>query len=167
MIQRLATLLITLYISISLQAQDKKKPGFTKEEFRARQEAYLTQKAEITQEEATKFFPIYFELQDRKKTVNDKAWEQARKGKNPKTTDAEYEQIIEGIVKARIEADKLDLEYLQRILKKSYLPRKYISYNVQRLNSTVISLKNYAPISKKNKSNKRYFQLFPQIYQST
>lgn len=80
MIQRLATLLITLYISISLQAQDKKKPGFTKEEFRARQEAYLTHKAEITQEEATKFFPIYFELQDRKKTVNDKAWEQARKG---------------------------------------------------------------------------------------
>ena len=138
MIQRLATLLITLYISISLQAQDKKKPGFTKEEFRARQEAYLTQKAEITQEEATKFFPIYFELQDRKKTVNDKAWEQARKGKNPKTTDAEYEQIIEGIVKARIEP----INWIWNIysaLKKSYLPRKYISYNVQRLNSTVIS----------------------------
>lgn len=57
---------------------------------------------------------------------------------NPKTTDAEYEQIIEGIVKARIETDKLDLEYLQRF-KKSYLPRKYISCNVQRLNSTVIS----------------------------
>ena len=122
MIQRLATLLITLYISISLQAQDKKKPGFTKEE-------YLTQKAEITQEEATKFFPIYFELQDRKKTVNDKAWEQARKGKNPKTTDAEYEQIIEGIVKARIEADKLDLEYLQRF-KKILSPKKI--YKLQR-----------------------------------
>ena len=121
MIQRLVTLLITLYISISLQAQDKKKPGFTKEEFRARQEAYLTQKAEITQEEATKFFPIYFELQDRKKTVNDKAWEQARKGKNPKT--------IEGIVKARIEADKLDLEYLQRF-KKILSPKKI--YKLQR-----------------------------------
>ena len=117
MIQRLETLLITLYISISLQAQDKKKPGFTKEEFRARQEAYLTQKAEITQEEATKFFPIYFELQDRKKTVNDK------------TTDAEYEQIIEGIVKARIEADKLDLEYLQRF-KKILSPKKI--YKLQR-----------------------------------
>ena len=129
MIQRLATLLITLYISISLQAQDKKKPGFTKEEFRARQEAYLTQKAEITQEEATKLFPIYFQLQDRKKTVNDKAWEQARKGKNPKTTDAEYEQIIEGIVKARIEADKLDLEYLQRF-KKILSPKKI--YKLQR-----------------------------------
>ena len=123
MIQKLATLLIISCISISIQAQDRKKSGFTKEEFRARQEAYLMQKAEITQEEAAKFFPVYFELQDRKKAVNDKAWEQARKGKDPKTSDAEYEQIIEGIVKARIEADKLDLEYLQRF-KKIRSPKK-------------------------------------------
>ena len=87
------------------------------------------QKAEITQEEAAKFFPVYFELQDRKKAVNDKAWEQARKGKDPKTSDAEYEQIIEGIVKARIEADKLDLEYLQRF-KKILSPKKI--YKLQR-----------------------------------
>ena len=119
MIQRLATLLITLYISISLQAQDKKKPGFTKEEFRARQEAYLTQKAEITQEEATKFFPIYFELQDRKKTVTI----------GNRTAVVNNEQIIEGIVKARIKADKLDLEYLQRF-KKILSPKKI--YKLQR-----------------------------------
>ena len=129
MIQKLATLLIISCISISIQAQDRKKSGFTKEEFRARQEAYLMQKAEITQEEAAKFFPVYFELQDRKKAVNDKAWEQARKGKDPKTSDAEYEQIIEGIVKARIEADKLDLEYLQRF--KKILSHKKI-YKLQR-----------------------------------
>ena len=129
MIQRLATLLIISCISISIQAQDRKKSGFTKEEFRSRQEAYLMQKAAITQEEAAKFFPIYFELQDRKKAVNDKAWEQARKGKDPQTTDAEYEQIIEGIAKARIEADKLDLEYLQRF-KKILSPKKI--YKLQR-----------------------------------
>ena len=129
MIQRLATLLIILCISISIQAQDKKKSGFSKEEFRARQEAYLTQKAELTQEEATKFFPVYYELQDRKKAVNDKAWELAHKGKDPKTTDSEYEQIIEGIVKARIDADKLDLEYLQRF-KKILSPKKI--YKLQR-----------------------------------
>lgn len=129
MIQKLATLLIISCISISIQAQDRKKSGFTKEEFRTRQEAYLMQKAEITQEEAAKFFPVYFELQDRKKAVNDKAWEQVRKGKDPKTSDAEYEQIIEGIVKARIEADKLDLEYLQRF-KKILSPKKI--YKLQR-----------------------------------
>lgn len=129
MIQRLATLLIILCVSISIQAQDKKKPGFSKEEFRARQESYLTQKAELTKEEADKFFPVYFELQDRKKAVNDKAWKQARKGKDPKTTDAEYEKIIDDIVKARIEADELDLMYLQKF--KKLLPTKKI-YKLQR-----------------------------------
>lgn len=129
MIQKLVTLLIISCISISVQAQGKKEPQFSKEEFRAKQEAYLTEKAEITPEEATRFFPVYFELQDRKKAVNDKAWQQVRKGKAPKTTDAEYEQIIEDIVKARIEADKLDLEYLQRF-KKVLSPKKI--YKLQR-----------------------------------
>ena len=59
MIQKLTTLLFILCLTLSVQAQ--KKPGFSKEEFRAKQEAYLTQKAELTAEEAGKFFPIYFE----------------------------------------------------------------------------------------------------------
>lgn len=129
MIQRLATLLIILCISISIQAQDKKKNGFTKEEFRSRQEAYLTEKADLTKEEASQFFPLYFELQDRKKAVNDEGWKQVNKGKDPKTTDAEYEQIIDNIVKARIDADKLDLEYLQKF--KKILSAKKI-YKLQR-----------------------------------
>lgn len=129
MIQRLAILLIMISISISMQAQDKKKPGFSKEEFRARQESYLIEKAGLTKEEATKFFPIYFELQDRKKAVNDEGWKQIRKGKDPKTTEAEYEEIVDNIVKARIESDKLDLEYLQKF--KKILSAKKI-YKLQR-----------------------------------
>lgn len=129
MIQKMAILLIFLSIGISMQAQDKKKPGFSKEEFRARQESYLTEKTELTKEEAAKFFPIYFELQDRKKAVNDEGWRQIRKGKDPKTTESEYEQIVDNIVKARIEADKLDLEYLQKF--KKILSAKKI-YKLQR-----------------------------------
>lgn len=107
-------LLIVLCISTYVQAQEKKKPGFSKEEFRARQESYLTEKAELTKEEAAKFFPVYFELQDRKKAINDQGWKQIRKGKDPNTTEAEYEQITESLIRTRIEADKLDLEYLQK-----------------------------------------------------
>ena len=56
MIQKLTTLLFILCLTLSVQAQ--KKPGFSKEEFRAKQEAYLTQKAELTAEEAGKFFRL-------------------------------------------------------------------------------------------------------------
>ena len=46
-----------------------------------------------------------------------KAWQKARKGKNPNTTDAEYEEIVDEIAHARLESDKLDIEYLNRFKK--------------------------------------------------
>ena len=55
MIQKLTTLLFILCLTLSVQAQ--KKPGFSKEEFRAKQEAYLTQKAA----EAAEFSDEYIE----------------------------------------------------------------------------------------------------------
>ena len=44
------------------------------EEFRAKQKAFIIEKAGMPKEEAAKFFPVYFELQDKKKALNDKAW---------------------------------------------------------------------------------------------
>ena len=72
MIQKLTTLLFILCLTLSVQAQ--KKPGFSKEEFRAKQEAYLTQK-------------------------------------------------VDEIAHARLESDKLDIEYLNRF-KKILSPKK-------------------------------------------
>ena len=118
MIQKLATLLIILCASISLKAQNpNKRQGFSKEEFRERQESFLTEKAGLTKDEAARFFPVYFELQDLKKKVNERAWKEVKKGKSPDTTESEYEKIIEESIKARIETDKLDLEYLQKFKK--------------------------------------------------
>lgn len=45
------------------QAQKNK---LSKEEFRARQEAFITENAQLTPKEAKEFFPLYFELQDKK-----------------------------------------------------------------------------------------------------
>ncbi len=128
--ERKAVALMTILLCMSLAAgaQEKKKPGFSKEEFRERQEAFLTEEAELTKEEAARFFPVYFELQDRKQAVNEEGWKQMRKGKNPNTTEEEYEQIIEQTAQARINADKLDLEYLQKF--KQILSAKKI-YRVQ------------------------------------
>ena len=70
MIQKLTTLLFILCLTLSVQAQ--KKPGFSKEEFRAKQEAYLTQKAELTAEEAGKFLKKLSMTKPGKKHVKEK-----------------------------------------------------------------------------------------------
>lgn len=98
-------------------------------EFRAKQKAYIIEKAGLTKEEATKFFPLYFELQDKKKELNDKAWGLIRQGKDEKTTEAQYDAIMEGVYDFRIATDRLDKTYFvkfRKILsaKKLYLVQK-------------------------------------------
>lgn len=101
----------------------------TPEEFRAKQKAFITERAGLTKEEAAKFFPVYFELQDRKKQLNDEAWKLIRSGKNEKTTEAQYGEILEGVYDARIASDRLDKTYFEKF--KKILPCKKI-YLVQR-----------------------------------
>lgn len=99
------------------------------EEFRAKQQAYITEKAGLTADEAAKFFPLYFELQDRKKALNDDAWKLLRKGREGQTTEAQYDEIMEGVYDARIASARLDKTYFERF--KKVLSSKKI-YLVQR-----------------------------------
>ena len=99
------------------------------EEFRAKQKAFIIEKAGLTKEEAAKFFPVYFELQDKKKALNDKAWGLIRKGKDDKTTEAQYAEIMEGVYDARIASDQLERTYYEKY--KKILSNKKI-YMVQK-----------------------------------
>lgn len=121
--------IITLFMScLAIHAQDK--GCLSKEQFRERQKQYLVEKAKLTQEEAAKFFPLYFELQDKKFSYNKEMWDKIRKAKETKNvTDAEYSRITEDVIKTRITVDELELEYLRKY-KKVLTPKKI--YDIQR-----------------------------------
>ena len=99
------------------------------EEFRAKQKAFIIEKAGLNKEEAAKFFPVYFELQDKKIALNDKAWGLLRKGKDDKTTEAQYAEILKGVYDARSASDKLERDYYEKF--KKILSNKKI-YMVQK-----------------------------------
>ena len=99
------------------------------EEFRAKQKSFIIEKAGLNKEEAAKFFPVYFELQDKKKALNDKAWGLLRKGKDDKTTEAQYAEILKGVYDARSASDKLERDYYEKF--KKILSNKKI-YMVQK-----------------------------------
>ena len=85
--------------------------------------------AGLNAQEAARFFPLYFELQDKKQEQNKEAWQKMRKGKDPNTTETEYAKIVEDVIKARIATDQLELEYVQKY--KKFLSAKKI-YQVQK-----------------------------------
>ena len=118
--------ILLLVSSISVFAQ---KPKMSKEEFRQCQEKFIKEQTGLTQQEAQQFFPLYFELQDKKDAINRQAWAQMRKGKEENLSEAEYNKIVEEIIKARISCDQLDLEYLHKYQK--FLSSKKI-FNIQR-----------------------------------
>jgi hypothetical protein len=89
----------------------------TPEEFQAKQRAYITEKAELTTEEADKFFPLYFELQKRKNELNGQARDWMQKGRKDNITDAEYGKILEGVYDARIAINELEKAYLTNFRK--------------------------------------------------
>lgn len=110
----------------NIEAQNAK---LSKEEFRSKQQEFIVQRAGLTHEEAKKFFPLYFELQDKKEECNREAWKKMRQGKAPNTTEAEYGKIVEDVIQARIANDNLELEYVRKY--KTFLSSKKI-YAVQR-----------------------------------
>ena len=122
-------ILLTIILSISSISLFAQKPRMSREEFRQCQEKYIKEQTGLTQQEAQQFFPLYFELQDKKDAINRQAWAQMRKGKEENLSEAEYNKIVEEIIKARISCDQLDLEYLHKYQKLRY--SKQI-FNIQR-----------------------------------
>lgn len=82
-----------------------------------KQKAFIIEQAGLSKQEAAKFFPVYFELQDKKKKLNDESWDLMRKGKDDRQRKANTEEINEKVANNRIAADQLDKTYLSKFKK--------------------------------------------------
>lgn len=96
---------------------DNTQQRLTREEFRAKQREFITQCASLTPEEADAFFPLYFELQDRKKELNDEAWKLMKKGERREATEKQYEEMMETMYDTRIAVDRLEKTYYEKFKK--------------------------------------------------
>ena len=115
MISRYIVLLVACLFCMPTFAQKKDK--YTESEFRAKKQAYIAQKAELTPAESEKFFPLYFEFQNKKKEINKHAWNLAKQGKASETTDLEYEEIIDNFFDDQEAIVKLEREYIDKYRK--------------------------------------------------
>lgn len=128
--KRLTILLFILVGVTSLSfAMDGMHQKLTPEEFKAKKQAYITEKAGLSKEEAAKFFPLYFQLYDKKKQLNDRIWQTMQKGKDDKLTQAQYEEILLNVYDLRLQSDNLDKEYYYKF-KEILTPQKI--FKVQR-----------------------------------
>ena len=107
-------IIILLACTLCLSGLARKRDKSTVIEFRLKKQTYMAQKAGLTEEESQKFFPLYFEFQDKKKEINKQAWSIAKKGKAPETTDQEYEEIIDNFFDNQEAIIELEKEYIKK-----------------------------------------------------
>lgn len=132
---------ITLSIfSFSLLAQNRK---MNVEDFEKRKQAYVKEKAALTDEEAQRYFPLNSELNQKKFELNRQhrqKLEKARKN-NQKISDEEYRQIIENDVDLKVKEAELEKEYSdkfdkvlspEKLFKAQQAEKKFIQQEVAR-----------------------------------
>ncbi len=102
---------------LSLSAQNNNSGDnirLSREEFQKRHEAYLTKFAELTADEAAKFFPIYNELEKRKQELNDQIFGAMRESREKDLDEAKYKELLEGMSANAIAIESLERTYLDR-----------------------------------------------------
>lgn len=83
--------LISLVFVVSAMRADHPQK-FSPEKFQADMEQYITKEAELTPEEADKFFPLYREMQQKQRAV----WNKMKEARKNKPTDeASFRKAVE------------------------------------------------------------------------
>ena len=119
----LFTFAIALFAATSITAQEnaqQKKEGrrhFSPEEFQTRQREYITEKAQLTTEEAQAFFPLFFELQKKKFTLERDARKSINMKRGEKMSEEQCRQLVDRMGDVKIEIAKLEKEYSIKYLK--------------------------------------------------
>jgi Spy/CpxP family protein refolding chaperone len=119
-----ALLVFFTYFTATAQEQNHRpeRPRMTPEEFQAKQKEFIIQHAELTEEESTAFFPLYFELQSKKHEANRRVWKQVRAIAPHERTEEDCVVMIDALADVKIECATLEKEYLAKF--KEILPAK-------------------------------------------
>lgn len=114
------TFAFVLLTAMTITAQEAGKPNgkraFSPEEFKEKQKAYITEKAELTAEEADAFFPLFFELQKKKFGIEHGARKEVKWKRGEKMTEEQCRELAYGMADAKIEIAKLEREYTDKYL---------------------------------------------------
>ena len=144
-----ATLVACLFC-MTIFAQKKDQSSET--EFRAKQQAYMSKKAELTPEENEKFFPLYFEFQDKKKEINREAWREAKNGAKTEVSESKYEEIIDKLFDNQETIAKLEKEYIKKYREILSAKKVYMIYWAERkFNRNMLKILQEMDDKEKNK----------------
>lgn len=117
--KKLCSILIVMLISMmpAIAQKEGNRPRFNPEEFKAKMESYIKEKACLTQAESEKLFPLYHEMKKKQMEINIQIHQLKHKEANANTTDKEYSTIISKIKDYAVEQANIEKSYYAKMCK--------------------------------------------------
>jgi hypothetical protein len=115
--KKLIPVLIILMFTGNMLAQDN-RPGFEKylEKFKSEKIAFITEKMDLTVEEAQKFWPLYNEYQGKRdELIKSRRLEYGRN--NQDMTSEELEQMVDSRIEEELKLAEMKLEFHKEVKK--------------------------------------------------
>ena len=113
------TILLTFFLLFSFisgYAQEKKK--FDLKAYQTAKENIIKQEANLTEKEATAFFPVYHEMLQKRFDANREVRKEMKRLMNAATvSDAEYQKNIEEQIKVKEKEVAIEKEYFEKFKK--------------------------------------------------
>ena len=98
------------------QETEKKRRHFSPEEFQKKQKEFIMKKAEMTDEQAEAFFPLFFELQKKKFELEGNARREMKFKRKEKPTDEQCRKFVNKMAEVKVEIAKLEQAYIEKYL---------------------------------------------------
>ena len=109
--KKCVVILWCLLVSLVMSAQDKK---FSPEKFEAELEQYITREANLDQQEAAKFFPLFKEMHQKQRPIYARMRKASKEKPADEKTAAETVRLCD---KLNIELKQIEQQYHDRMLK--------------------------------------------------
>ena len=114
MMKRCTILLLALLSFTLVFGQDKEQKRMSPEDYKAKQQAFITHRAGLTESEATAFFPLYFKLQREKMELQRTTMRQVRGTFGKELSEEEAAKLVDATAEMKIKCDQLEKDYLQQ-----------------------------------------------------
>jgi len=113
----LTTIAMTLLLALPVLAQSEKRARFSPEEFKAKLETFIAQRAYLSPSECEKVFPIYHEMKEKQRELQKKEHQLKYKTLKFEDSEKEYQEALAQIANLHIEGAKIESTYYKKMCK--------------------------------------------------
>ena len=86
------------------------------EEYKNKQQEFMVKEANLTKKEASEFFPLFFELQDKKASLNRKIRLLFKQGEDVSLSEKEYKILLDELQDIRMQQAEVEREYYNKFV---------------------------------------------------